>query len=51
MGNYRRKSSTYEMDLLLNDNDNDNNSNSKKKHSQQSDVLNFKIMTCQSELP
>lgn len=49
MGNYRRKSSTYEMDLLLNDND--NNSNSKKKHSQQSDVLNFKIMTCQSELP
>jgi hypothetical protein len=40
MGNYRRKSSTYEMDLLLNDND--NNSNSKKKHSQQSDVLNFK---------
>ena len=47
LDNYRTKSSTYEMDLLLND----NNSNSKKKHSQQSDVLNFKIMTCQSELP
>ncbi|MGA7043949.1 MAG: hypothetical protein WBY71_09795, partial [Nitrososphaeraceae archaeon] len=47
LDNYRTKSSTYDMDLLLND----NNSNSKKKHSQRSDVLNLKIMTCQSELP